>query len=189
MRRFIGWTLLLTLVLGAPAASHDDRWGDGPRETLIARFTANGVITAAQCAAVDFSLGSGGCTGETQVFYPTEGFIVTRVGASVATAPWTTTEACDVAVHIADTEQASTLFEVGGITSGCPGSPQCAAFELDATGDSAQLTGLSVSISAGDKITVEHNTPANTTNCNNGVSCACSGTNSYQYYIWGVRTP
>jgi hypothetical protein len=176
MRRFIGWTLLLTLVLGAPAASHDDRWGDGPRETLIARFTANGVITGAQCAAVDFSLGSGVCTGETQVFYPTENFIVTRVGASVATAPWTTVEACDVAL-------------VGGITSGCPGSPQCAAFELDATGDSAQLTGLSVSISAGDKITVEHNTPANTTNCNDGVSCACSGTNSYQYYIWGVRTP
>jgi hypothetical protein len=108
-------------------------------------------------------------------------FTITGVGGAVGNGAWTTTDACDVSIVVDGTPDASTILEFGGVVAN--GAPA----ELDAEGDAHQITGLSISVSAGSRFNIGHATPADTTNCNDGAACACTGaTGSYQYSVFGT---
>lgn len=165
----------------------DNSWPDeSGGEVVLARFgvTDATAYAATTCARYeDFGAGDLNCNNASSRLPMSRAFTITRVDAAVLQTPWLTTEACDVAVHIDGTAQATTLFEFGGDTGN--GAPA----DLNAAEETHTIGALSIAVAAGEVITVEHNEPADATNCVAGAGCECSAvtgaTASHMVTIYG----
>jgi hypothetical protein len=128
-------------------------------------------FVAGQCASYSFASSDVACGGVAPRHVVLQDGVISQVAAAVLASTWTTTEACDVELQIGGTVVPgdATKFEVGGVLA--EGAPQ----DLRLAGEFQIISGLSIAVTAGQILTVVHNTPDDQTNCIAAGGCVCAG--------------